>query len=82
MLTKIKKWGNSHAVRLSLDILGAVDMDLNSAVKISTNGDCITITKVEPQKHRKNIVELFEGHEGTYKPTDVDWGEPVGKEVW
>ena len=82
MLTTIKKWGNSHGVRLPLNILGEVNMDLNSAVEISTNGDCIIITKLEPHKHRKNIVELFEGHEGTYKPTDIDWGEPIGKEAW
>ena len=82
MLTTIKKWGNSHGVRLSLNILGEVDMDLNSAVEISTNGDCIIIKKAEPHKRRKNIVELFDGHEKTYKPTDIDWGEPIGKEVW
>lgn len=34
------------------------------------------------QRKRKNIAALFEGYNGTYEPTEIDWGKPVGKEVW
>lgn len=35
----------------------------------------------EPVK-RKNIVELFEGYDGEYKPTEMEWGIPIGEEIW
>ncbi len=30
---------------------------------------------------RKTIIELFEGYNGDYKPSEIDWGEPVGNEI-
>ena len=82
MLTTIKKWGNSQGIRLPLDILREAKIDKESAVNISAQGNCIVITKADPQKKRQNIMELFEGYKGEYEPNGIDWGEPVGKEVW
>jgi len=31
---------------------------------------------------RKSIEERFKGYTGNYKPAEIDWGEPVGKEIW
>lgn len=31
---------------------------------------------------RKSIEERFKGYTGNYKPTEIDWGAPVGKEIW
>lgn len=78
MLTTIKKWGNSQGVRLPLDILREAEMDKKSTVNISAQDNSIVITKAEPHKQRKNIAALFEGYNGTYEPTEIDWGEPVG----
>ena len=82
MLTTIKKWGYIQGLRLPLDILREAEIDKESAVNISAQGNCIVITKADPQKKRQNIMELFEGYKGEYEPTGIDWGEPVGKEVW
>jgi len=82
MLTTIKKWGNSQGVRLPLDVLKEAEIDKDSIVNISAQGNRIVITKAEPQRKRQNIMELFEGYVGKYEPTEIDWGEPVGKEVW
>lgn len=40
-----------------------------------------TIAENEPVK-RKSIVELFEGYDGEYKPTEIEWGIPIGEEIW
>lgn len=82
MLTAIKKWGNSHGVRLPLSILSEVEMDQNSTVNISIKDGCIVIEKAEPHKRRKNIVDLFKGYKGNYEAADIDWGKPEGKEIW
>ena len=82
MLTTIKKWGNSQGIRLPLDILREAEIDKEGAVNISAQGNCIVITKAEPQKKRQNIMNLFFFFLCEYEPTGIDWGEPVGKEVW
>ena len=48
MLTTIKKWGNSQGIRLPLDILREAEIDKESAVNISAQGNCIVITKADP----------------------------------
>lgn len=30
----------------------------------------------------KTMEELFDGYDGDYKSEEIDWGEPVGDEVW
>ncbi|MCD8214903.1 MAG: hypothetical protein LUC97_04575 [Clostridiales bacterium] len=31
---------------------------------------------------RKNIKKLFENYDGAYEASEIDWGEPTGKEFW
>ena len=38
--------------------------------------------KDRADKKHKTIDELFEGYEGDYKPEEIDYGEPVGKEIF
>ncbi len=39
------------------------------------------LAEFEPS-NRKNIVELFEGFDGEYKPTEIEWGITTGEEIW
>jgi antitoxin component of MazEF toxin-antitoxin module len=36
----------------------------------------------QKKKSHKSIEELFAGFQGEYEPVEIDWGEPVGKEIW
>lgn len=40
--------------------------------------------KIVPEKSDriKNITELFREYDGAYVVEEVDWGEPVGREIW
>ena len=49
--------------------------------KVRDNDETGTAT-IANVSNRKTIEELFEGYEGDYVPTEIDWGEPVGNEVW
>ena len=81
MQSTIQKWGNSQGVRLPLSILGAVNLTRGCEVDIFSEGENIIIKKAKSQ-HRKSIVELFEGYDGSCEPVEVDWGKPTGKEIW
>lgn len=79
MTTTIQKWGNSQGIRIPKFLLETVQWDENEQIELSTIGNKIIIEKATP---RKSIKELFNGYNEEYIPVEVDWGEPVGKEIW
>lgn len=80
MVATIQKWGNSHGIRIPGCILEAAQFDFDETVEIEAVDGKIVIKKMA--ERRKNIKELFDGFDGEYKETEIDWGEPVGDEVW
>ena len=80
MTTTIQKWGNSQGIRLPKVLLDTVHWSENEEIEIIAKGDEIVIKKAAPQ--RKTIEELFEGYDEEYEHIDMDWGNPVGNEIW
>jgi len=81
MKSIIQKWGNSQAIRLPKTILELAHFKENEAVQLVVDEDKIIIQKVFANRH-KTIQERFEGFTGEYSPEEIDWGEPVGREIW
>lgn len=77
--TNIRKWGNSQGICIPKSVLDEVDWKENETVSIYVEGESITLKKA-PQKI--TIEKLFEDYSGGYKPSEVDWGTPVGREIW
>ncbi|RLA97646.1 MAG: transcriptional regulator/antitoxin, MazE [Deltaproteobacteria bacterium] len=82
MLTKIQKWGNSQGVRIAKNILADAGLNVGDQVEISVKGGSITISPAKRKRGRHNLEELVAGIPETYEASEVDWGEPVGKEIW
>ena len=80
MTATIQKWGKSQGIRLTRIILEYVNMSEGEEVEIATQDDTIIIRRVTGK--RRTIQELFAGYDGDYTPEEIDWGEPVGGEVW
>ena len=76
----IQKWGNSQGVRIPKFILDAVQLSANETVEIDVADGKIVIKKATESK--KNIRELFSNFDGKYSEKEVDWGKPVGQEIW
>ena len=53
------------------------DKEIDKQNKSSDN----TLKDRADKKH-KTIDELFEGYEGDFIPEEIDYGEPVGKELF
>lgn len=79
MTTTIQKWGNSQGIRIPKFILEALHWSGSEQLVVTAENDKIVIEKAEK---RKNIRELFADFYGEYTPIEIDWGEPVGEEVW
>ncbi len=79
MTTAIRKWGNSHGVRISKKVLESVRWKDNEQVILKAMDGKIIIEKAN---RRKNIKELFDEYNEEYTPANIDWGEPEGEEIW
>ena len=77
--SKITKWGNSQGLILPNSDLAEVNFKTNDTVLISTSTDSITIKKL---KRRRTLAEIFEGHNQYYELTEINTGQPVGKELF
>lgn len=79
MTTTIQKWGNSQGIRIPKFILDETGWNDNEELVLRADKNRIIIEKIS---HRKNIKELFENFNGEYTPEKIDWGKPVGDEIW
>lgn len=80
MLTTLKKWGNSQAVRLPKEILEKNHLKEGDLIEIRTENNTI-ILEPKKRKFKKISLELiFAGYSGE-QPKEV-WDEPVGEELW
>jgi antitoxin MazE len=78
--SSVKKWGNSLAVRIPSAVAQDLGLSENSTVQITSDGAVATI---KPKKCDKvSLKELVAGITPDNRHQEVDWGEPVGKEVW
>lgn len=77
---KVKKWGNSLALRLPSGLAGAAGIGVDTNVSITQSGSKLTI---EPKPSAKmTLEEMLEGVTPENVHGEFDWGPPVGKEVW
>ena len=87
--TTITKWGNSRGVRLPKPFLEKLELKENDVVYVFAENDKIIIKKKYQHKTLKQRAEEFYGkdfetvlEENPYEYEEMDWGSPVGEEVW
>ena len=78
MQIKLNKWGNSWAIRLPATYLKELNINPDTPVEIGLIGDMITISK----KKRPTLEELVAGITEENRHDLIDFGPPVGKEIW
>ena len=80
MQTQIKAWGNSQAIRLSKELLETAGMKINDTVEVKASRGKIVING-RPQ--HLTLRERAEAYGGKLNiGGEIDYGEPVGREVW
>ena len=82
MVTKIQKWGNSQGLRLAKQVLEDVHISVGDDVEVTTRDGLIVIAPVRRIRGKRRLEELVARIPKGYKSEDLDWGEPVGREVW
>jgi antitoxin MazE len=82
VITKIQKWGNSQGVRLSKELLSNAEIGIGDTVDIAARDGVLVVTPVRRVRGGRDLRELVQRIPEDYKAEELDWGEPVGKEVW
>jgi antitoxin MazE len=82
MTTKVQKWGNSQGLRLPRHILEDANLSVGDNVDITAKDGVIIISPVKRIRGKYDIKELLSRIPKDHKPQEIDWGKPVGKEVW
>ncbi len=78
--SSIKKWGNSLAIRIPSSVIQDLALTENSSVQITSNG---VVATIQPNIRKKvSLDELVAAIKPDNTHKEVDWGKPVGKEVW
>ena len=80
---RVNKWGNSLGIRFPSAFADSIQLKEKSLVEISVDGEKLIITKIKEEAPRKTIQELFKMYPADYiEDEEVEWGNPVGGEVW
>lgn len=82
MITKVQKWGNSQGLRLSKELLSDVRIDVGDAVDVTVHDGSLVITPARRVRGGIDLEQLVGRIPEGYKPEEVDWGPPAGREVW
>ena len=82
MLAKIQKWGNSQGLRLAKNLLSDVQLNIGDEVDISVKDGIMIVTPAKRIRGRHKLKDLVARIPENYQTSEVDWGEPVGKEAW
>lgn len=82
MLAKIQKWGNSQGLRLAKNLLADAQLGVGDEVDIRVKDGIMVVTPAKRNRGRHSLKDLVARIPKNYQTEEIDWGDPVGKEVW
>jgi len=82
MLTKIQKWGNSQGLRFTKALLEEAQINVGDEVQVSVHKGRIIVEPVTKVRGRYDLEALVSKMPKEYQAEELDWGPPVGREVW
>ena len=80
MRAKVRKWGNSAAVRIPVSVMQAASLDLDEVVEVREEAGRIVIEPLRQKTYELN--KLLKGITLKNQHGAIDFGPAVGKEAW
>lgn len=77
MKTCVLKWGNSLGIRLPKTLAKLLGVDQGDEIEMTVEKDKMTI-----QKKTENLENLLAGITPENIHKEINWGKPVGREIW
>jgi antitoxin MazE len=82
MITRIRKWGNSLAIRYPQSLLSELNLEENDAVEINLVDNKLVLSPVKKTGREYTLEELVSQITPENQHELIDFGGPVGNEVW
>jgi antitoxin MazE len=82
MVTKVQKWGNGQGLRLSKQLLDDAQISVGDEVDVGVHDGVIVVAPVKRPRGKYSLQQLVRRIPKGYQAEQLDWGRPVGKEVW
>ena len=80
MLVYVKKWGNSASVRIPTTVMAAAALSIDQAVDVREEDGRVIIEPVKAPVY--NLDQLLDQMTPESFHEEIDFGPPIGKEVW
>lgn len=77
----LSKWGNSIAVRLPRNIVDSLGWREGDSLECIQKDGAISIKKMH-KVEIKPLNEIIDSFHTAQEISDIDWGKPVGQELW
>jgi antitoxin MazE len=83
MKARVQKWGNSLAVRIPKVLASETGLGENAEVELSAaNGRIVLTPRTRKRKPKYTVEEMLRGITLDSLHGEIDFGPPVGREVW
>jgi antitoxin MazE len=82
VITKIQKWGNSQGLRLSRSLLSDADIAVGDEVDVAVRKGTLIVKPLRRVRGGHDLRKLVGRISKKYRTKELDWGPPVGHEVW
>ncbi len=82
MIIKIQKSENIDGIYFSEKMLEAAQMNIGDEVQITIQNGRIIVETATQARKRTDLQALLAQMPEDYQPEEIDWGKPIGKEVW
>ena len=77
----VQKWGNGSGVRLPQKVLKAAHIHIGQDLAVSLHRGAIVLTPMI-NADEQSLESLVNRITPSNIHTEIDWGEPKGKEIW
>lgn len=82
MVAKVQKWGNSQGLRLSKQLLEDAQISVGDHVDVVVRDGVIVVAPLKGRRGKHCLRDLVKRLPKGHQTHEVDWGGPLGKEVW
>jgi antitoxin MazE len=80
MESRVRKWGNSLALRIPKALAVEAGISEGSRVEIELEGEKLSVRAVRAEAY--SLTELLAGVTPENRHGEIETGGPVGREVW